>query len=127
MTGGAGVLAQAGEGADLVERWQDMGPTLWIVAGGLALVWLMAVGLVAAWLDPRRVRPGAATLEVQGTETPAVVNLLTTDWDLGHEAIPATLTQSKLMHQRILVRQIGRQRVLRTIVVLDWERFGRRN
>ncbi|MDD9369808.1 MAG: DUF2207 domain-containing protein, partial [Acidimicrobiales bacterium] len=37
------------------------------------------------------VRPGAATLEPQGSEPPAVVNLLTTDWDLGHEAIPATL------------------------------------
>jgi hypothetical protein len=91
MTGGGGVLLLAGEGGGLVERWQDMGPTLWIVAGGLALAWLGSVGLVGAWLDPRRVRPGAATLEVQGAESPAVVNLLTTDWDLRHEAIPATL------------------------------------
>ena len=91
MTGGGGVLLQAGGNGGLVERWQDMGPTLWIVAGALALAWLAAVGVVGAWLDPRRVRPGAATLAVQGTETPAVVNLLTTDWDQRHEAIPATL------------------------------------
>ncbi len=91
MTGDAGVLLQVDGGDGLVERWQDMGLTLWIVAGGLALAWLAAVGLVGAWLDPRRVRPGAAALEVPGAETPALVNLLTTDWDLRHEAIPATL------------------------------------
>jgi hypothetical protein len=57
----------------------------------LAALWLGALGLLAAWHDPRRVRPSAAMLELQGPETPAVVNLLVTDWDLGHEAVPATL------------------------------------
>jgi hypothetical protein len=78
-------------GSDLVEQWRDLGPVLWLVAAGLLALWLVVLGLAAAWLDPRRVAAGAATLELPGPESPAVVNLLTTDWDLGHEAVPATL------------------------------------
>jgi Predicted membrane protein (DUF2207) len=91
MTIGAdlGVLAAAGDG--LVERWRDLGPTLWLIAGVLAAAWLAMLALLAAVRDPRKVRPGPAVLELQGTESPAVVNLLTTDWDLGHEAVAATL------------------------------------
>ncbi|HEX6570326.1 MAG TPA: hypothetical protein VF015_14240, partial [Acidimicrobiales bacterium] len=91
MTMGAGVAVLAAQGGDLLERWRDLGPALWVVAGGLAVVWLVVLGLLTALTEPRRVRPGAAALEVQGTERPAVVNLVTTDWELGHEAIPATL------------------------------------
>ncbi len=78
-------------GADLVERWQDAGPLLWVVAGALVAAWLVLLGALAATTEPRRVRPGAATLELAGDEPPAVVNLVTSDWELGHEALPATL------------------------------------
>ncbi len=91
MTISAGAAVLAAEGTGLVDRWRDIGPILWLAAGGLAVVWVAVLGLLSAALDPRRVRPGPATLEVQGSEPPAVVNLITTDWDLGHEAIPATL------------------------------------
>ena len=84
-----GVLAAAGGG--LLDDWADKGPTLWAATVVLAVGWFGLLGLLTAFTDPRRVRPGAATLEPQGSEPPAVVNLLTTDWDLGHEAIPATL------------------------------------
>ena len=84
-----GVVATAGAG--LFDDWAGKGPTLSIAAAVLALAWLGLLGALHAVTDPRRVRPGAATLEPQGSEPPAVVNLLTTDWDLGHEAIPATL------------------------------------
>jgi hypothetical protein len=78
-------------GADLVERWRDLGPVVWIVAAAVAAGWFVALGMVAAALDPRRVSAGPATLDHPGDEPPAVVNLLTNDWDLGHAAIPATL------------------------------------
>ncbi|HEX6421906.1 MAG TPA: hypothetical protein VFZ79_00395 [Acidimicrobiales bacterium] len=91
MTISAGAAVLAAEGTGLVDRWRDIGPVLWVAAGGLAVAWLAVLGLLGAVLDPRKVRPGPAVLEVQGSETPAVVNLITTDWDLGHEAIPATL------------------------------------
>jgi len=87
----AGVQAAMADGGDLVERWRDLGPVLWIVAGGAAALWFGLLALLTAWLDPRRVAPGPATLDVPGDEPPAVVNLLATDWDLGHEAVPATL------------------------------------
>lgn len=89
MWADGGVLAAAGGG--LFDGWADKGPTLWAATVVLAAGWFGLLGLLTAFTDPRRVRPGAATLEPQGSEPPAVVNLLTTDWDLGHEAIPATL------------------------------------
>lgn len=91
MTISAGAAVLAADGTGLVDRWRDIGPILWLAAGGLAVAWAAVLGLLSAALDPRRVRPGPATLEVQGSEPPAVVNLITTDWDLGHGAIPATL------------------------------------
>ncbi len=75
----------------LVDRWRDLGPTVWIVAATLGLGWLALLALLAAVNDPRRVRPEPVVLEAQGPEPPAVVNLLTTDWRLTHAAIPATL------------------------------------
>jgi hypothetical protein len=77
--------------AELVDRWRDTGPVLWAGAGAALTVWLAA--LAAFWLasEPRRVRPAPATLEPGGPEPPAVVNLVASDWELGHEALPATL------------------------------------
>jgi hypothetical protein len=99
-----GVLAAAGDG--LVERWRDLGPTLWLIAGVLAAAWLAVLAALAAVRDPRKVRPGPAVLELQGPESPAVVNLLTTDWDLGHEAVPATLVDLAAK-RRIEVEMVG--------------------
>ncbi len=87
----AGVQAAVAEGDGLVERWRDLGPVMWAVAAGAAGAWFGLVALLGAWLDPRRVAPGPATLDPPGDEPPAVVNLLATDWDLGPEAVPATL------------------------------------
>lgn len=76
---------------DLAQRWRDSAPVLWAIAGALLLGWLVLVAVGAFVTEPRRVRAGAATLDLGGRETPAVVNLITNDWDLGHEAVPATL------------------------------------
>jgi hypothetical protein len=93
-------------GAELVERWQDMGPTVWLVAGGAALAWFVLLGVLAALNEPRKVEPGPATLEVGGDEPPAVVNLVTGDWDLGHEAVPATLLDLAA-RKHLAVDQVG--------------------
>lgn len=76
---------------DIVERWRDMGPVLWVIAAGAAGAWFALLGLLAAATNPRKVDPGAETLELGGPEPPAVVNLLAADWRLAHQAIPATL------------------------------------
>ena len=89
ISAGMGVLVAADD--SILDQWRALGPALWVVTGVAAAVWLAAMAALAALNDPRRVRPGAALLELQGGEPPAVVNLLTTDWDLGHEAVPATL------------------------------------
>ncbi len=77
--------------ADLVERWRALGPWLWLAAAAAAGVWFLAYGAVLAFTDPRRVAPGAATLDLGGPEPPAVVNLITHDWELDRSAVPATL------------------------------------
>ena len=84
------VVAAAADGG-LADRWRDLGPVLWAIAGGSVVLWLAGLGVAAMWLDPRRVAAGAAVLDVVGDQPPAVVNLLTTDWRLNHAAVPATL------------------------------------
>lgn len=64
---------------------------LWLVGAGAVLAWAGLLGLLAAANEPRRVKPGPQTLDLVGDEPPAVVNLVTSDWVLGHEAVPATL------------------------------------
>lgn len=64
---------------------------LWLVGIGAVLAWAGLLGLLAAANEPRRVKPGPQTLDLVGDEPPAVVNLVTADWVLGHEAVPATL------------------------------------
>jgi hypothetical protein len=75
----------------VVERWRDMGPVLWVIAALALVLWLMLLAALAMRTEPRRVRAGAPTLEPGGAEPPAVVNLMTNDWVLGREAVPATL------------------------------------
>lgn len=104
----------------LLDRWGELGPVLWAVAAGAALAWLALLGLCAAWVDPRKVAPGPATLEVQGDEPPAVVNLLATDWDMGHEAIAATLVDLAA-RGHVAIDMVGE----RTFVSLRARRGGR--
>jgi hypothetical protein len=101
-----------GVGAELVEQWRDMGPTLWVVAGGAALAWFVLLGVMAALTEPRRVDPGPATLELGGPEPPAVVNLVTGDWDLGHEVVPATLLDLAA-RKHLAVDQLGDDTLVR--------------
>lgn len=76
---------------DLVERWRETGPQLWLVAAGAVALWVVVLAAVTAMSEPRRVRPGPPTFDSGGPETPAVVNLLANDWELGRQAVPATL------------------------------------
>ncbi len=64
---------------------------LWLVGAAAVALWFGLLGLLAAANEPRRVKPGAHTLDLGGDEPPAVVNLVTADWELSHEAVPATL------------------------------------
>jgi hypothetical protein len=88
-----GLLA-AGENerwAEFVESWRAFGPRLWLLAAGAGALWFLAYGLVLAVTDPRRVTPEPGTLDLGGPEPPAVVNLITHDWELDRTAVPATL------------------------------------
>ena len=89
--GSVGFVVAAGDG--LMERWRDMGPSLWLATAVMVCISVAALLTIAvlALRDPRLVQVAPALLEPQGDETPAIVNLVTTDWDLGHEAIPGTL------------------------------------
>jgi hypothetical protein len=51
--GGATVL-----GAELLERWRDMGSTLWLVAAGAGAAWAILFAVLAAGTDPGRSSPG---------------------------------------------------------------------
>jgi hypothetical protein len=84
-------VAAAAAGDGLMDRWRELGPGLWITTAVMAGIWVAALLTIAALRDPRAVRAAPALLETQGDEPPAVVNLLTTDWDLEHEAVPGTL------------------------------------
>src|SRR5512135_2122376 len=77
--------------ASLVQQWRDTGPVLWVGAGAAAVIWIVLLGVLAASSEPRKVDAGSPTLDHAGPESPAVVNLITNDWELGHEAVPATL------------------------------------
>jgi hypothetical protein len=54
------------------------------------VLWLVALLVVAFATRPRDVDPGPATMDL-GEEPPAVVDLLTNDWRVTADAIPATL------------------------------------
>jgi hypothetical protein len=86
MTSAGGVL-----GADLMDRWRGWGPLLWLVTAALAAAWFAALGAAAVRLRPHRVKAGPATLDLPGDEAPAVVNLISNGWELGHESVAATL------------------------------------
>jgi Predicted membrane protein (DUF2207) len=75
----------------LVERWRDTGPVLWVGAGVALALWVAVLVVLAMQSEPRRVSAGSPTLDPGGPEPPAVVNLVTSDWELGRESVPATL------------------------------------
>jgi hypothetical protein len=97
---------------DLVERWRDLGLALWIATGAIAAAWFVLFGLFAAATEPRRVSPGAETLDLGGPETPAVVNLVASDWHLGQESLPATLLDLAA-RKLIAIEQVGDSTYLR--------------
>jgi hypothetical protein len=106
----------------LVERWRELGPVLWLVAAAGVAAWALLLGGLALATRPREVDPAPATLDPGGPEPPAVVNLLTAGWRLGHESVPATLLDlgaRRLLHidqvgTRTLVRVRGSPTVDRT-------------
>jgi hypothetical protein len=62
------------------------------IAAAVALgAWLVLLGLFAVATRARTPRPGPQALELPGDEPPAVVAMLTDDWEVGREAVPATL------------------------------------
>ncbi|MFP5319251.1 MAG: DUF2207 family protein [Acidimicrobiia bacterium] len=100
------------EDPGLVERWRDLGPVLWLIASGAAVLWAALLGALAFATRCRDVDPGPATLDLGGPEPPAVVNLITDGWRLGHEAVPATLLD--LAARRLVdIDQVGDRTLVR--------------
>lgn len=96
----------------LAERWRDLGPVLWLLAAAAAVAWVGLLGVVAFATRSREVDPGPATLDPGGPEPPAVVTLITNDWRLGHEAVPATLLD--LAARRLVaLDQVGESTLVR--------------
>jgi len=44
--------------SDLVDRWRDIGPVLWVAAGATFVVWIATLAVLAARSEPRDVAPG---------------------------------------------------------------------
>jgi Predicted membrane protein (DUF2207) len=58
------------------------------VAAGL---WLLLLTVLTTATRPRPIEPGPSTLDLGGTEPPAIVNLLTNGWRMTTDALSATL------------------------------------
>ena len=62
------------------------------IGAAIALAaWLLLLGVFAVATRARTPDPGPEALELPGDEPPAVVAMLTDDWAVGREAVPATL------------------------------------
>lgn len=62
------------------------------VGAGVALIlWLVLLGVLAVISRARRPDPAPASIELGGDEPPAVVSMLANGWEVGREAVPATL------------------------------------
>jgi hypothetical protein len=62
------------------------------IGAALALgAWLLLLGVLAVATRARTPDAGPEALELPGDEPPAVVAMLTDGWEVGHEAVPATL------------------------------------
>ncbi len=64
--------------------------TALIVGAALTVVWLLVLGAIRAVRQPKEPEIGPPTLET-GPEPPAVANLLTNNWRVTRDAVPATL------------------------------------
>ena len=62
-----------------------------LAAGVAVAAWLVLLGLLAVATRARTPDPGPAVVELPGEESPAVVAMLTDGWEVGREAVPATL------------------------------------
>lgn len=98
--------------ASLIERWRDLGPVLWLVAAGAGALWAALLGACAFATRCRHVDAGPTTLELGGPEPPAVVSLITDDWRLGHEAVPATLLDLAA-RRMVAIEQVGERTLVR--------------
>jgi len=73
--------------------------------------WLVLLFVLAVATRARRPDPAPASMELGGDEPPAVVALLVNGWNLGREAVPATLLD--LAARRILaIEAVGPERFL---------------
>jgi hypothetical protein len=62
------------------------------IGAAVALVaWLLLLGLLAVVTRARRPDPAPEAMDLPGDEPPAVVCMLADGWDVGREAVPATL------------------------------------
>jgi hypothetical protein len=96
----------------VIGSWRDAGPVLWLVAATGAVLWAALLGVLAFATRCRRVDPGPATMDAGGPEPPAVVNLLTSEWRVGHGAVPATLLD--LAARRLVaIDQVGERTLVR--------------
>ena len=65
--------------------------TLGIAAAVALGVWLVVLGVLAVATRARDPKAAAPSMELGGDESPSVVNLITSGWAVGKEAVPATL------------------------------------
>jgi hypothetical protein len=84
--------------SELGDRWRDSGPALWAIAIAAAAVWFVALAAIAFVTEPRHVDAGPTTLDPPDDEPPAVIGLITRDWELGHQVVPATLLDLAARH-----------------------------
>ena len=82
------------------------------IAAGVALgAWLLLLGLLAVATRARTPDPGPEALELPGEEPPAIVAMLTDGWEVGREAVPATLID--LAARKVLsIESVGPERFL---------------
>ncbi|MGI8809566.1 MAG: DUF2207 family protein [Acidimicrobiales bacterium] len=90
------------------------------VAAALALAaWLALLTVLAVATRARRPDPGPEALDLPGDEPPAVVNMLVNGWELGREAVPATLLDLAA-RRRVAIEPAGLDRfVVRLPVTPD--------
>lgn len=77
-----------------------------LAVGGIVVGWFVLLGVLAAATEPRRVGAGPETLDLGGPESPAVVNLVASDWRLGQESLPATLLDLAA-RKLVAIEQVG--------------------
>ena len=62
-----------------------------IAAAAALAAWLLLLAVLTLATRARMPEPGPEALDLPGDEPPAVVAMLANGWEVGHEAVPATL------------------------------------